>query len=286
MFLPSVFRRFLYEHLQSLLYVGIVGIVDYDLFPVYIPVWLHSYEFSEEIPVGVDIEHYGVVVRLKCEIIGNRGKHNCAEPHTEPHRNCSRRCKVGSEGVDDVVEQKYNHSHNHRHSHTSLSDNGSERCSDKEENNTWKRERHLLPNLYLVKPELTFHGFHHVGSELQVSCRQRHFLQSRVYHLRLFPLLHVLEEGVGIHPCSLYSLLCQFAHLLLVFSIDGVTFLSYFQDVFSPLLRGWQRTIPQLQRVELQVCNVVSSLIIHHAVGEVVMSVQEQELRLGEPRHL
>ena len=95
-----------------------------------------SEELHEEVAVGIGIEHHRVVVSLVSDKYGNRRKDSGCQALAKPY------CPHAASGhavagiVEDVIDDEHKHGDKDRIAQSALAYDGSEGCSDKEEEQT------------------------------------------------------------------------------------------------------------------------------------------------------
>ena len=195
----SIYLAVFRDAVEQCSHLPIVWVVDNHFLARNMTLGTDSPQLAEEIAISVHIEYHRVVVGLNRQESTNWCQHQGTHPHAHHRRNGSSVCQVVAQGVDDVVEDENNHSHHHWHSQTSLADDGTERCTDKEENKTCQGKRDFLPNLNLVHSLLAPILIHHLHLELHVEIRQIHLLQGTLHHIHALHIREMREKRVDIH---------------------------------------------------------------------------------------
>ena len=158
-----------YPH-QFLGVLDIVGVVDDHLFLIYMSLGAYAQHLEQDVLVHVDVEHSGVAVGLECEEYCQRSQHGSGYQFAEQHCPVAVACHLHSRVLEDVIHYEHEHRDNHRHSQSALADDGAQRGTDEEEDDTCQRQRNLADGLNLVGSHLAvervgivaLHAYHHL----------------------------------------------------------------------------------------------------------------------------
>ena len=149
-----------------------------------------------DILVEVNVEDGGVFVGFIGKEHGDRGEHYGGDGLSEPYLPLSVARHTHTRVVEDVIHDKHHHGYHYRHTQSTLTDDGTQGCSDEEEDQARQRQGELLDGFNLVMTVVTVEVF-------------------GIFHLHLHVCHHLLHTCQGaLHG----SLLCQ-SWLL---GIDGV----------------------------------------------------------------
>ena len=107
-------------------------------------------ETTEGVLPSVRVEHSRVVHGLVGDIDAERGEHSGRNPHALPHFPVTIACHLVAGVVDDVVENEEEHGYDKRCADTTFANDGSERCTDEEENQAGNGECEFLDELDFV----------------------------------------------------------------------------------------------------------------------------------------
>lgn len=122
----------------------------------------------EEVLVKVDVEHRRVFVGLVCEEHGDRRQNGCRYEFAEQDGPLSVACHSHAGVVEDIVDDEYEHGDNHRHSQSAFADDGSQRGTDKEEDEARESQRELSDGFDLVLAVVTVEPARIVQTHLNV----------------------------------------------------------------------------------------------------------------------
>ena len=140
----AAFEAELREVVQSLGQGSVVGVVDDDFLAVELSAGSQSEQPHEEVAVALDVEDDAVRVGLVSEEDASCRQHDGAEPCAALHGPDIGLGIVLACLVDDVVEDEDDDADNDRHSESAFADDGSQWCSDEEEEQACQAHGELL----------------------------------------------------------------------------------------------------------------------------------------------
>ena len=129
---------------------GVIRIVDDDLLARDVSLQAQSEQLHEEVAVEVDVEDHRVVVGLVGEEYGQRGQYGCRQTLSEPYGPHAATGHTIAGVVEDVIDDEHQHADDDGYSQSALADDGSEGCSDEEEEQAREGQRELVECLDAV----------------------------------------------------------------------------------------------------------------------------------------
>ena len=184
--------------LQLCQVVGVVRIVDYHLLTIYRALDAQTEEATEDVGVQVGIEHNRVVGCFICKEHRHRHEHSGSKTLAEPYRPHTASRHSIARVVEDVVEDEDEHRDEHRQTQTALAYDGSERRTDKEENNARQRKRQFLVPGRHVTSQAGFRLRYIKALEAPIARRTFRTADSRRHNLLLLHQSSRIEQTVHI----------------------------------------------------------------------------------------
>ena len=114
-----------------------------------------SQHLAYDFLVAVYVEHHRVVVGLIGEEHCNGRKHDGRDADAKPHRPLVIPCHAVARIVKYIVDDEHQHGYDDGYAETTLPDDGTQRRTDKEEDDTGQRQREFLDGFQLVRANLS-----------------------------------------------------------------------------------------------------------------------------------
>ena len=103
-----------------------------------------TYNLLEPVNISIGIQYHRVIIRLISKERAQRSQDSRTCPHTHPYNPLTVTRHLIARIINNIIDNKDKHGHHNRHSQTTLTDNSTQRGTDKKEYKTCHRKRQLL----------------------------------------------------------------------------------------------------------------------------------------------